>query len=1097
MLRTMTGLLTLAISLTHAGSFPSTAVLSAEFTAATPFNVVTVDTNNMSSLYLDGAGDRARITDAAPVNPSAVPAGYQVSGTAITVEAWVYPMDVPAPGQLREIITRPPNNGYGLDPYRTFGLSIIGADQLSSEPVLAFIISDGVSTIGTAGEIAVRDTARVKVGEWTHVAGTYDGSSVKLYINGALVSSLPFTASIGTGTTGLYIGGHAFGAFKGLIDEVRLWNVTRSVSEIQTAKDVTLQGNETGLAGYWPMDSTYYDFSAQLLVTADLSPNRNDLVMQFDAKLVGFPQGSIVQLAPTNITGYPDAVTGAEYRRAMTSDGWPKPSLTLNQGPGSMTQTGDTLIWTPTSAQFGPYYIIAQATNAAGSLVDTFTVYSEGMRASENLTRVDIANRGKAGMRSRYGKGLYYNGKNGMYQADFSLVDRNSLRYAGGLYSSFNSFRPVEGFTDVPSRFPGFTAFRTSFTDEWESNRIGVRVFQTAHVKQTSPDERYTIVEYRVVNESGSAIDDLFAQMTADLEVGTFNNNLGGYDSSLALTYGYENGGANNSHYYGFQVLSHPASGRAVWNAGSGADAQFVRSTANLTTFPAVPATAGDTRNQISAGPFTLAANETLTVAFAWLAADDLAQLQAAAQAARTVYTSTAPTYLRALDLAVPGAEYRSRVVRNGSPLASVSAVELPAGMVLNGDTLVWTPSDGDIGFRRVILDASNPAGTLRDTLDIFVEAVRSAENQVRLDLTNRGKVGVFGLYDKGMQYKGNNGLYAADLSFVDRNHVKYAGGLFSTFNSFRPDGPLTSPVGFSDTTSRFPGFTAFTTSFSDQWEPFNGRIRLNIRMTAHWKDTAPDDRFVIVEYAVTNAAGSEIDELFAQMTADFDVGNSVANLGGHDSLHSLTYVFEQGGITDSSYYGLQLLSHPVAGRALFESAAGPQYVRSYANLTTLYDGPTNPADLRAQLGAGPFVLGTADTIRFAVAFHAGDDLDQLRASAQQASTVYTGSTTSVAGPLAGIPGEFSLEQNYPNPFNPSTSIRFALPTASSVRLEVFNVLGQKVAVLHDGQLTAGYHTMHWTATVASGLYFYRLEAVPVSGTGDRFVSVKRMIFMK
>lgn len=76
------------------------------------------------------------------------------------------------------------------------------------------------------------------------------------------------------------------------------------------------------------------------------------------------------------------------------------------------------------------------------------------------------------------------------------------------------------------------------------------------------------------------------------------------------------------------------------------------------------------------------------------------------------------------------------------------------------------------------------------------------------------------------------------------------------------------------------------------------------------------------------------------------------------------------------------------------------------------------------------------------------------------------------------IPSEYALVQNYPNPFNPSTTIRYALPERSHVTLTVFNMIGQKVAVMVDGEQNAGYHQAVFDASgTASGVYLYRLEA--------------------
>lgn len=65
---------------------------------------------------------------------------------------------------------------------------------------------------------------------------------------------------------------------------------------------------------------------------------------------------------------------------------------------------------------------------------------------------------------------------------------------------------------------------------------------------------------------------------------------------------------------------------------------------------------------------------------------------------------------------------------------------------------------------------------------------------------------------------------------------------------------------------------------------------------------------------------------------------------------------------------------------------------------------------------------------------------------------------------------------NYPNPFNRSTVIRFTLPIGQAVRLTVYNILGQEVAVLLDETLPAGEHEVAWSGNGASsGVYFYRL----------------------
>jgi len=93
-------------------------------------------------------------------------------------------------------------------------------------------------------------------------------------------------------------------------------------------------------------------------------------------------------------------------------------------------------------------------------------------------------------------------------------------------------------------------------------------------------------------------------------------------------------------------------------------------------------------------------------------------------------------------------------------------------------------------------------------------------------------------------------------------------------------------------------------------------------------------------------------------------------------------------------------------------------------------------------------------------------------------------------------PSEFSLSDNYPDPFNPKTNIAYLVPRACQVRLEVFNVLGQKIRTLVDEDQTAGNREVSWDGRnqtgeeVASGVYFYRLKA-------EDFVETKKMVLMR
>ena len=95
------------------------------------------------------------------------------------------------------------------------------------------------------------------------------------------------------------------------------------------------------------------------------------------------------------------------------------------------------------------------------------------------------------------------------------------------------------------------------------------------------------------------------------------------------------------------------------------------------------------------------------------------------------------------------------------------------------------------------------------------------------------------------------------------------------------------------------------------------------------------------------------------------------------------------------------------------------------------------------------------------------------------------------------VPSVYSLDNNFPNPFNPSTTIRYGIPTRSKVRVEVVNVLGQKVVELVNAEKEAGTYQAVWSPEAPSGLYFLHLEAIPLTGRFSRFSDVRKMILMK
>ncbi|PKK82082.1 MAG: hypothetical protein CVT49_15495 [candidate division Zixibacteria bacterium HGW-Zixibacteria-1] len=95
-----------------------------------------------------------------------------------------------------------------------------------------------------------------------------------------------------------------------------------------------------------------------------------------------------------------------------------------------------------------------------------------------------------------------------------------------------------------------------------------------------------------------------------------------------------------------------------------------------------------------------------------------------------------------------------------------------------------------------------------------------------------------------------------------------------------------------------------------------------------------------------------------------------------------------------------------------------------------------------------------------------------------------------------GLPYRFELSQNYPNPFNPVTNIEYSIMSRSQVRIEVFNILGKKVATLVDETKPAGTYNVTWDGRdfegnpIASGIYLYRF-------TMGEYMETKKMMLVK
>jgi hypothetical protein len=109
-----------------------------------------------------------------------------------------------------------------------------------------------------ATSTSVTSSENMPLNKWTHIAATYNGSSLNVYVNGTLTGTVANTSGLPTGTDAWYFGKASSGSnlFPGTMDEIRIWNVARSQSDINSNKNTVISTTSSGLVGYYKLDES-------------------------------------------------------------------------------------------------------------------------------------------------------------------------------------------------------------------------------------------------------------------------------------------------------------------------------------------------------------------------------------------------------------------------------------------------------------------------------------------------------------------------------------------------------------------------------------------------------------------------------------------------------------------------------------------------------------------------------------------------------------------------------------------------------------------------------------------------------------------------
>ena len=213
-----------------------------------------------NALSFDGTDDKVDIG-----NGSAL----QITGNTITIEAWIYPTSWRTNVWEGGIVVKEmnsSNNGY------MFRCGNVGR------------LNFGFGANGLPWKELTTGANTLSLNTWQHVAASYNGSKVRLYVNGIKVDSASYTGNIGNATNNCFIGGYYSTGrnFPGKIDEVRIWNIARTGSQIAAAMNGEFCGAIPGLVAYYKLNQgTAGGNNAGMTTATDAAGNNNGTLQNF------------------------------------------------------------------------------------------------------------------------------------------------------------------------------------------------------------------------------------------------------------------------------------------------------------------------------------------------------------------------------------------------------------------------------------------------------------------------------------------------------------------------------------------------------------------------------------------------------------------------------------------------------------------------------------------------------------------------------------------------------------------------------------------------------------------------------------------------
>tara|TARA_B100000686_G_scaffold299492_1_gene333300 strand:- start:411 stop:4259 length:3849 start_codon:yes stop_codon:yes gene_type:complete len=965
-----------------------------------------------SSLSFDGVDDYAEITNQSSAT--------SVFGYAFTSTAWVKVTG--GSGTNRNILTNAQMSGDG------YVLQVTNENQFSG----IIDLQSGWSTVWGNTDVGLNT--------WYHFAFSYDGSSLRLYVNGELDgenSNVSGEIIDPVGNSSFFIGAQGTGAlfFPGIIGEITIWNITLTQEEIQSYMSTSLSSSETGLVGYWKFNE------GTGTTLTDQTSNGNDgtingAIWSTDSPSIIINESNEFTITLDNYTIAPTSTTNLNISFLPTVYG--------NQSTSALIYTNDPDRPIVSLEMSGFGYYPSPDIELESSSID-FGDVMHGLTGHESFT-------------------IYNNGETELdidtiyCTANFSVNPGNADVGSGDSFDLDIIFTP-----DSDSSFTG-----------------------TMTIVSNDPDE-----DTLTVSLSGNGTPHApIMEVSADLlDFGTFEQeqtitrqltiyNMGMLDLSIEEI----NISGNNGFSTTFSDATIAPGDSVV------ADFQFYTEdniTEAFATATVVTTDLGNVDIELRAGYFgpvwhvaTTGSNETGDGS----EENPFATIQAGIDVTDhgdTVRVSSG-TYIEFIDfngknISVIGEDRENTIIDGGWHGISVVRIEDVEGIcALKGITISNGYSDygggiycsnASLDLENLIIEA-NSAGLLGG--GIYLE--NSNANISQTIINDNGSSG-----EGGGIYTESSNVYFNDV-IISNNRVIDGGGGAISFHSDSYDS-----ISFTNTT------------IANNTSGMAGNIQISGRSSVSLQSVTIHDN--ILEGGADGSAGIySAGEGHLNLHNVSIINNYAYDCGDNDECVG-SLLFDASDDFPSSISIINSIFWNHSGNEFHISTGNAEQVIdiSYSNIRNGYDGEQiiEADPLFCDQGNSDFMLGENSPC-------VGSGLDGVNMGAldvgcnegQEWETEY------VAINSENIPLQYSLYQNYPNPFNPITTVRYDLPVDANVNITIYDLMGRSIRSLVNSQQTAGYKSVRWNATnnlgqpVSAGVYLYSIEA-------GEFRQTKKMVLLK